>query len=714
MKGLLRNRWVVTSVLALLAAGGALLLSAIPVFQNLELRTIDARFALRGPLVYPDTLIAVVAVDDEAFASVPGTWPYPRSYFARAVRNLKEAGARLIVLDIEFTEPSGTRPEEDAEFAQAVREAGNVVLAAKVVYDQGPRGIVSSYVLKPFDLLSRAASRMGIVNYDHDPDGFLRRYLLFVSAQKKTWYSLGVQVLSLLEGVPPGKLEPDNARELVVGSRRIKKHGVNTMLINFRGPAGTFPTYSLADVLDDAEFQLRGDADVDYMELFKRTGKDALQSLDFGENPFRGKIVLIGASAEELGDNKLTPFFEFGGRRLKMPGVEMHANAIDTMLRGDYLACMPFGAQVALLLGLALLAGLVALLARPMFGLVAVALLVTAVAGFGLYLFVNARVIMPLVAPILSIGASYIAKTVHLVAAERRAKRFYRQTFQHYVARSVVDKMLEGGELPKFGGERKELTVLFSDIRGFTRYVEHHQPEEIVHNLSQYFTLMVEVIFRHDGTLDKFVGDQIMALFGAPYYFADHAERACRTAVEMVKELRTLQKRWSDTRCEYFQMGIGINTGQMIVGNLGSAQLFDYTVIGDEVNLASRLEGANKFYQTTIIIGERTYRQVGAKAIVRELDIVRVVGKSKPVRIYELRGMDRVPWIEQDLIIDTYTRGLNAYRQRQWYQALKEFRRVLRYFPSDGPSRLYTKRCLDCIQNPPLQDWDGVYDFREK
>ncbi|MBC7188183.1 MAG: CHASE2 domain-containing protein, partial [Calditrichaeota bacterium] len=185
MKGLLRNRWVVTSVLALLAAGGALLLSVIPVFQNLELRSIDARFALRGPLVYPDTLIAVVAVDDEAFASVPGTWPYPRSYFARAVRNLKEAGARLIVLDIEFTEPSWIKSEEDAEFAQAVREAGNVVLAAKVVYDQGPRGIVSSYVLKPFDPLSFAAARIGIVNYDHDPDGFLRRYLLFVSAQKK-------------------------------------------------------------------------------------------------------------------------------------------------------------------------------------------------------------------------------------------------------------------------------------------------------------------------------------------------------------------------------------------------------------------------------------------------------------------------------------------------------------------------------------------------
>jgi adenylate cyclase len=641
VKRLLRNRWIVCSLLAVLAAMSALVLGRIPVFENLELRTIDVRFALRGPLVLPDTMIALVEVDDEAFASVPGTWPYPRSYFARAVRNLSQAGARLIVLDIEFTEPSIGRSGEDAALVQAVREAGNVVLAAKIVYDQGPRGIVSSYVLKPFDALSGAALRTGIVNCVHDPDGFLRRYLLFAPAQREFWYSLGVEVVSLLEGAPPSGADDKNARELAVGTKRIKKEGANTMLINFRGPTGTFPTYSLADVLDDAEFELRGEADVDYMELFRRSGQNVPQPLQIGESPFLNKIVLIGAAAEELGDTKPTPFFDFGERRQKMPGVEVHAHAIDTMLRGDYLRTFPFAAEIVLVVSVALAAGIVARLLRPTLGLGAIVLLVGLVSGSSLYLFVNVRLILPVVTPILALGASYVANTVHLATAERRAKRFYRQTFQHYVARSVVDKMLESGELPKFGGERKELTVLFSDIRGFTHYVEHHQPEEIVQHLSQYFTLMVDVIFRYDGTLDKFVGDQIMALFGAPYHFADHAERACRTAVEMVKELRALQKQWSEARREYFQIGVGINTGQMIVGNLGSAQLFDYTVIGDEVNLASRLEGANKFYQTTIIIGENTYRQVGSKAIVRELDVVRVVGKRKPVRIYELGGVDR-------------------------------------------------------------------------
>jgi adenylate cyclase len=225
---------------------------------------------------------------------------------------------------------------------------------------------------------------------------------------------------------------------------------------------------------------------------------------------------------------------------------------------------------------------------------------------------------------------------------------------------------------------------------------------------------MVDVIFRHDGTLDKFVGDEIMALYGAPYYFENHAERACLTALDMVAELRHLQKRWSQKQMEYFNIGIGINTGKVIVGNLGSIQLFDYTVIGDEVNLGARLESANKHYSTTIIISEKTYLEVKDKAVARELDIVRVKGKTKPVRIYELRGMYSLPAIEKELIIDIYTYALELFQGRNWVQALQQFRRILRYFPSDGPSRVYIRRCLDFIENPPPESWDGVFEFAVK
>jgi adenylate cyclase len=321
---------------------------------------------------------------------------------------------------------------------------------------------------------------------------------------------------------------------------------------------------------------------------------------------------------------------------------------------------------------------------------------------------------MPMVYPLVNFSLCYVVTIVHKILVEQHEKGRYRKTFQQYVARSVVDSMLNTGELPKFGGERKTLTVLFSDIRSFTTYSEKYQPELVVQRLSEYLTAMVDVILKNNGTLDKFVGDEIMAIYGAPYYFSDHAQRACETALDMVSSLRNLQKNWSGQELEYFQIGIGINTGKVIVGNLGSIQLFDYTVIGDEVNLGARLEGANKHYSTTIIISEPTYNEVKNKVIARELDNVRVKGKTRPVKIYELRGMHSLPTIEKDLIIDVYTYGLELFKQRKWNKALHEFRRILRYFPSDGPSRVYTLRCLEFIQSPPPESWDGVFEFAFK
>ncbi len=714
MKKYLRNKWVVSLGIALTTALLLLFLSYMPFFENLELKTVDARFRMRGTVAMPDTDIVIVAIDDESFASVPGKWPYPRTYFAKAVENLAEAGARLIIFDVEFTEATIDNPEEDQMLAEAVAAAQNVILATKIVYDRKSHGMGIPWLMKPIPPLLRTGVPLALINYDHDADGFIRRYLLFNQAQGETMFSLAVRALQMLEGVNPAEVDIAQPDILGIGGREIQKLGMNNMYINFIGPAGTIPTYSLANVLDDAEFDLADESDTDYMELFKGGFDDPEFASLLGESPFQDKIVFIGASAEELGDNKLTPFLQYEGTQQKMPGVEMHANALSTMLRGDYISFPSLGYTFLLLLVVSALTGIICRTFKPLLALAAVLVLIIALCVFGQIAFINQRLLVPLISPLVAMLASYFGNIAHLVVTERREKKLYRETFQQYVARSVVDKMLDSGELPKFGGERKNLTVLFSDIRKFSTFAERNRPEEVVRRLSEYFTRMVDIIFNYNGTLDKFVGDEIMAIYGAPYYFKNHAERACLTALEMIAQLRKLQKHWADINKDYFQIGIGINTGPMIVGNLGSAQLFDYTVIGDHVNLGARLEGANKLYSTSIIISENTYREVKDRAIVRELDIVRVLGKEKPVRIYELLGMDALPQIEKDFIVEAYTKGLSAYREKRWYQGLKEFRRVLRYFPTDGPSVLYTKRCMDYIESPPPDDWTAVYDFDTK
>jgi adenylate cyclase len=699
---LAKSKPALATLITLLSVLAAYLLSLLGVIDALQLKATDALFAIRGPAVPADTSIVIVAIDDQCMASMPSKWPYPENYYARMINNLSQAGARLIVFDIEFTEANTIDREEDLLLARAVVDAKNVILAGKVVFEAGSSGTVYFYVLSPIAPLLRTSATWGVVNTVEDPDGFLRRYLLYYTIGKRNLYSLSIEALKALSGAASEENINPAAPTFQIGKYNIPKATVNSMFINFRGPAGTFRTYSLAAVLDDSTFDLLGDEDTNVFELHKEWGT------------FKDKIVFVGASAEEMQDNKYAPFFQFEGRKRKIPGVEIHANALSTILRGDYLVALDPLFQFIIIIILTAITSVTTLSLRPFKALAAVTIAIILILTGLYFLFIHWRIIASVTLPVLAIVLSYIGNTVYQTVTDQREKSRIRRTFQQYVAPQVVEKMLNSREMPSYGGERRELTVLFSDIRRFTNFSETHEPEIVVSRLQEYLSEMVDVIFKYNGTLDKFVGDEIMALYGAPYHLEDHAKRACSTAIEMVDKLRDIQKRWSADRKVFFHIGIGINTGKVIVGNLGSKQLFDYTVIGDQVNLGARLEGANKEYQTTIIISESTYDQVRDLAKVRELDSVRVLGKTVPIRIFELRGMDTLPQIEQDYIIDVFSEGLLAYRERRWADALKSFRRVLRYFPSDGPSRIYTIRCLDFIENPPPFEWDGVYDFTRK
>ncbi len=702
-KIIFKNQLYTSAMLVVIAILIVSILQAFNLFENLELKFYDFRFNLRGTIPVDGSDIVLVTIDDQSFVSLKKKWPFPRSYFARAIENLTQAGVALIIMDIEFTEPSSINEFDDLALERAIQKNPNVILAGKLVSEYGSHLTLNRYPMKPLRRFLEAGTNWAYANVYLDDDGFIRRYNLFQNLHGTNYFPLTIEALRILQHLPPKQISTQGADQFQVGRFVIPKYDYDTMLINFAGPAGHFSTYSFSNILDDSNFNLPDmNEDTDVFDFYKES------------ELFKDKIVFVGASADELQDNKLTPFFDYDGVKRLMPGVEMHANAFFTILANAYIHPLNPGYVflIILLMGLGII--LISGRLKPVLGLVVVLGASMFYLLICVWSFVHVGTWVPFVFPIAFLCVSYVFNIVHHILVEQHEKGRYRKTFQHYVARSVVDSMLNSGELPKFGGERKTLTVLFSDIRSFTTYSEKYEPEVVVQRLTEYLSSMVDVIFKQGGTLDKFVGDEIMALYGAPYYYENHAERACVTALQMIERLRSLQKKWSQRELEYFQIGIGINTGKVIVGNLGSIQLFDYTVIGDEVNLGARLEGANKHYKTTIIISESTYKQVKNKAIVRELDNVRVKGKKHPVRIYELRGMELLPSIERELIIDTYSAGLKFFKERKWAHALREFRRVLRYFPSDGPSTIYTQRCLEFIENPPPPSWDGVFEFAVK
>jgi adenylate cyclase len=360
-----------------------------------------------------------------------------------------------------------------------------------------------------------------------------------------------------------------------------------------------------------------------------------------------------------------------------------------------------------------LLMGIVVSRVRAVRGLIAGLLLIAAWIAINRFIFSHYNLWLNIVYPLFTILLVYVGITIYKYITEEREKKKIRGAFQYYLTASVINEMLKDPSKLKLGGDKKDLSVLFSDIRGFTTVSEQLTPEELVHLLNEYLTAMTALVFKYGGLLDKYMGDAIMAVFGAPLDQPDHAKRACLTAMGMMTELRKLQKKWTDEGKPVLNIGIGINSGDMVVGNMGSEMRFDYTVMGDSVNLGSRLEGINKEYGTNIVISEFTYEQVKDTLSCRELDSVRVKGKLLPVRIYELLGekKDSNKW---DGFVRVFEEGLAYYKQCQWDEAIAAFRQATEIRSGDPPSELYIKRCEELRKNPPEEGWDGVYTMTKK
>ena len=717
-----------------------------PHFLNiLELKTLDARFHSRGKIPTSNQVV-LVTVDEKSLDEL-GRWPWPRVRLAQLLDALVEAEVKVVGFDIVWAEPDEnsqlkvlteikqklaelkvTNPDLNRYVSELLQKAdSDLILADSLArsqravlgyffhfYPQERSGKqdrpaeemppLTSFNMVKFTseeaarvplfeaahaemnlpVLSRAADGAGYFNIFPDPDGTVRWAPLVIKYQDRFYCSLSLAVLQKYLDNPPLALRiaEYGVDQIRLGKVTIPANEEGRLLINYRGPQKMFPHYSATDIIHE------------------RVSKNA----------FQGKIALVGATAIGIYDMRVTPFEHV------YPGLEIHANVIDSILQGQFLHRPNWITLVDILV--IAVAGLILGVLLPRFkahwGALVGGALFLSVLGLGQYLFENQGVWMNLTYPSLNLILIYLGITGYRYMTEEKEKKKIRGAFQYYLTASVVEEMLRNPDKLKLGGEKKDLTVLFSDIRGFTSISERMTPDGLVKFLNEYLTKMTDIVFKYDGLLDKYMGDAIMAIWGAPLDQPDHVRRACLTALDMVEELHRLQKKWSEEGMPFLNIGIGVNAGPMVVGNMGSDRRFDYTVMGDSVNLGSRLEGLNKLYGTNIIVSEMTFDRVRDEFWGRELDLVRVKGKDQPGKIYELLSLVKTASPEQRALAEGFHAALSEYRKRNWDKAREALQKVLAQFPQDGPAKLYLERCETLSKNPPPADWDGVYTMTTK
>src|SRR6202163_368055 len=455
------------------------------------------------------------------------------------------------------------------------------------------------------------------------------------------------------------------------------------MMINYEGDVNTYPYVSIADVVNHK----------------------------FAPGTFQGKIVLVGASATGIGDLRSTPF-----AGINYPGVEIHANVIDNILNGHFLfrGANQVAVDLLLILLFGVPLGMWLALAQPRSMLYGLLLLVPFGAGVW-FAFLHGwwlNFIVPSGTLVANVG--FVA--VYRALVEEKEKRRVRGAFQQYLSPEVIRRLLENPDLVK--PRKTEITVMFSDVRGFTTISEKLDAQELAALLNEYLTEMTQIVFRYSGTLDKYIGDAVMAFWGAPFEDHNHATQGCHAALEMIARLAEMQKKWKAEGRPVLDIGVGLCTGVASVGNMGSTLRYGYTALGDIVNLSSRIEGLNKEYATHILLSDTTYAVVKDPLLVfRELDLIRVKGKLQPVVLYELvaaRGTPEgdAPVLEERM--EHFAQGRACYRERRWQDAQIVFEKLLERWPEDGPARMYLNRCREYFVDGPEENWDGVYVMTHK
>lgn len=545
-------------------------------------------------------------------------------------------------------------------------------------------------VVRNLEMFSKSPQAQGFINIIPDVDGSNRQNTMLLGVGPKVFPSLALRTAANGMGEEIICISDGNDILMVkIGNTSIPLGERGQLLLNYPGKYKKFSYLSIADLMEN-----------------KLSRKD-----------LEGKYVLVGSSAPGLLDLRVTPFSQ------ALPGVEIHAVTLDNILTKQFLhhPITASGLEMLLLLIVGVLS--VAFLGSlGSLGAATFTIVLTGLVLAGQFaLFLQSGEVYFIFASLLTIFSIYTSMTLlqffsseKREDSEKKRREQIKDAFQHYVSAALVEEIIREPHLLKLGGERRELTVLFSDIRGFTTISERLTPEALADLLNEYLTPMTDIILSRRGLLDKYMGDAIMAVFGAPLYFPEHASVACMAAIEMSQQLKILQAHWRERNIPPLFVGVGLNTGEMSVGNMGSKQRFDYTVIGDHVNLGSRLEGTNKFYGTEIIVSEFTKKAAGDGFLFRELDKLQVKGKNQGVTIYELLCTQAEATNFLRELCERFSEALAAYRNANWERAQKLFESILAFHPEDKPSRLFLERISHFRITPPPKDWVGVYEMKTK
>lgn len=706
---LLAHRYGTAVVIGAAVALLAVALSFLGPVEVVELKSLDHRVRLHADPAEASPDIVLVAID-EASLEAFGRWPWPRDRHGYLVQFLKEAGAKAIAFDILFMEPDRNEEEFDLAFAEAVAGAGNVFMPflldretletaagsdkAFIPLDRpepGERGDVGAPGFKlPIPSLVEAARGLGFINFEPDPDGVSRRMRLWREARGGDAMSLVTAVARFVTGAERAGV---GAGRFTLGRASAPLAADGSMVINWHGTLAqrAYASYSAGAVLRAYTEQQRGEKPFLDPALFK------------------DKIVFIGTTAAGTYDLRAVPTEPFS------PGVLIHMTALDNLLSGNALRRAPFWTLALTTLGLCLgLALGFAAASRTALKVGLAAGAATAYYGAASYAFVEHGLWLDLIVPEGALALTYTLSATAEYLREGRQRRLLRSAFDRYMAPDVVDEIMRHPESVKLGGEKKELTVFFSDVAGFTSISEQLPPEVLVEIINQYLTLMTGIILKHRGNVNKYLGDGIMAIFGAPRGDPDHAAQACFAALEVQAAHEELNRDLTARGFKPLTTRIGINSGPIVVGNMGSRVRMEYTAMGDSVNLSSRLEGANKFYHTLILLGPRTYELAREAIEAREVDLLRVKGKEQPVAVYELIGRKGDLSPARRRLVSLYLEGLAAYKRREFAAARAKFTEALGLDPADGLCQVYLERSEEYLTHPPPEDWDGVYELKAK